>query len=155
MTEEYGHISDAFHLSEQEVEKLRKSKKELTDYGKQKLKELMTEKPLSLDEMMDIANQRENQENIYQYRVIDYFASGEGRTIYLQISRANSPQYPEDYFENRWTQFVEDFYMPATEELTETQFLERYTRLIPNAILRLHREKTLTIWQQHFHFNRC
>jgi hypothetical protein len=114
----------------------------------------MTEKTLTIDEMMDIANQRENQENIYQYRVIDYFETGCGKTIYLQISRINSPQYPEDYFENRWTQFVEDFYMSATEELTETQFLERYTRLVPNAILRLHREKTLTIWQQHFHFNR-
>ena len=41
MTEEYGHIPDGFHLSDKEVEDLRKSKKELTEYGKQKLRELM------------------------------------------------------------------------------------------------------------------
>ena len=43
MTEEYGHIPDAFHLSEKEVEELRKSKKELTEYGKQQLRKLMKE----------------------------------------------------------------------------------------------------------------
>jgi hypothetical protein len=44
MTEEYGHLSDGFFLSESEIENLRNSKKELTDYGKQKLKELMKKK---------------------------------------------------------------------------------------------------------------
>ena len=43
MTEEYGHIPDAFFLSDKEVEDLRKSKKELTEYGKQKLRELAKE----------------------------------------------------------------------------------------------------------------
>ena len=43
MSEEYGHIPDAFHLSEKEVEELRKSKKELTEYGKQQLRKLMKE----------------------------------------------------------------------------------------------------------------
>ena len=41
MTEKYGHIPDGFFLSDKEVEDLRKSKKELTEYGKQKLRELM------------------------------------------------------------------------------------------------------------------
>jgi hypothetical protein len=41
MTEEYGHIPDGFLLNPKEVEELRKSKKELTEYGKQRLKELM------------------------------------------------------------------------------------------------------------------
>ena len=41
MSEEYGHIPDGFFLSDKEVEDLRKSKKELTEYGKQKLRELM------------------------------------------------------------------------------------------------------------------
>ena len=43
MSEEYGHIPDAFHLSDKEVEDLRKSKKELTEYGKQQLRKLMKE----------------------------------------------------------------------------------------------------------------
>jgi hypothetical protein len=44
MTEKYGHLSDGFFLSEKEIEDLRNSKKELTDYGKQKLKDLMKRK---------------------------------------------------------------------------------------------------------------
>ena len=40
MTEEYGHTSDGFFLSQEEVNDLRKAKKELTQYGKQKLKEM-------------------------------------------------------------------------------------------------------------------
>ena len=40
MSEEYGHISDGFFLSEKEVKDLRNAKKELTDYGKQRLKEM-------------------------------------------------------------------------------------------------------------------
>jgi hypothetical protein len=41
MTEEYGHIPDGFLLNPEEVEELRKQKHELTEYGKQKLRELM------------------------------------------------------------------------------------------------------------------
>jgi hypothetical protein len=41
MSEEYGNIPDAFHLSQSEIDELRKSKRELTDYAKQKLKELI------------------------------------------------------------------------------------------------------------------
>jgi hypothetical protein len=41
MGEEYGHIPDAFHLSQEEIETLRKSKKELTEYGKEKLRKMI------------------------------------------------------------------------------------------------------------------
>jgi len=47
MTEEYGHTSDGFFLSQEEVNDLRKAKKELTQYGKQKLKEM------TVGELMD------------------------------------------------------------------------------------------------------
>ena len=50
MDEEYGYIPDAFYLSQSEIENLRKSKKELTDYGKEKLKKLMNEEQLRLTE---------------------------------------------------------------------------------------------------------
>ena len=42
MNEEYGQTPDGFFLSDKEVEDLRKSKKELTEYGKQKIKEMTT-----------------------------------------------------------------------------------------------------------------
>jgi hypothetical protein len=41
MTEEYGHIPDGFFLSEKEIEDLKNSKKELTTYGRKKLRELI------------------------------------------------------------------------------------------------------------------
>jgi hypothetical protein len=41
MTEEYGHIPDGFFLSDKEVEELRNAKKELTTYGREKLRELL------------------------------------------------------------------------------------------------------------------
>jgi len=39
--EDFGNLPDAFHLSQSEIDELRKSKRELTEYAKQKLKELI------------------------------------------------------------------------------------------------------------------
>jgi hypothetical protein len=39
--EDYGNIGDGFLLSQEEIENLRNSKRELTEYGKQKLRKLM------------------------------------------------------------------------------------------------------------------
>jgi hypothetical protein len=41
MTEQYGNLPDGFFLSEKEIEDLRNSKKELTTYGREKLRELI------------------------------------------------------------------------------------------------------------------
>jgi hypothetical protein len=41
MTEDYGNIGDGFLLSQEKIENLRNSKRELTEYGKQKLRKLM------------------------------------------------------------------------------------------------------------------
>jgi len=93
-------------------------------------------------------------EPFYKYYVIDYYGTGEGRTIFLQISRNNSPQYPEDYFQKRWEKFVDiDFYLQGTEELGEREFLDKYTRFLPDVIAHMLREKSFGIWQTHLHFN--
>jgi hypothetical protein len=39
--EDFGNLPDGFLLSQSEIDELRKSKRELTDYAKQKLKELI------------------------------------------------------------------------------------------------------------------
>jgi hypothetical protein len=112
---------------------------------------------LTLDEMLEIAAEREaaDQHLFYQFFVIDYFGTGEGRTLFLQISRKSSPQYPEDYFTKRWEKFVDDdFYLQGTEELSKEEFMKRYSPLLPERIINLMNEKTLGIWQTHFHFNR-
>jgi len=62
MTEEYGHISDGFFLSDKEVEDLRNAKKELTEYGKQKFKEMTT------GELMDT---EKFQEELSKQKVFD------------------------------------------------------------------------------------
>jgi predicted ATPase len=43
MTEEYGHIPDGFLLNPEELEELRKSKRELTDYAKDKFRKMNEE----------------------------------------------------------------------------------------------------------------
>jgi hypothetical protein len=48
--EDMGHILDAFHLSPEEIQELRKSKRELTEYGKEKIRELMNQEQLRLSE---------------------------------------------------------------------------------------------------------
>ena len=67
MTEEYGHIPDAFYLSQEEIETLRKSKKELTEYGKEKLRKLMNH-----EEMLEEAERREKSNRVLQ-RYNDYY----------------------------------------------------------------------------------
>jgi hypothetical protein len=39
--EDFGNLPDGFFLSQSEIDELRKSKRELTDYAKEKLKKLM------------------------------------------------------------------------------------------------------------------
>lgn len=72
MTEEYGHIPDAFHLSQEEIETLRKSKKELTEYGKEKLRKLMMNQEPYPDEMFEEAERREKSNRVLQ-RYNDYY----------------------------------------------------------------------------------
>jgi hypothetical protein len=50
MIEEYGHIPDGFLLNPEKVEELRNKKHELTEYGKQRLRELI-EKQKGKDEI--------------------------------------------------------------------------------------------------------
>ena len=65
MTEEYGHIPDGFLLTSEEVEELRKSKKELTEYGKEKLRKMMNDNP-TIDEMIEEAARRERSNRILE-----------------------------------------------------------------------------------------
>ena len=88
----------------------------------------------------------------YRFFAIDYYATGNGRSIYLQISLNN---HNDEHYEKEWKHFVNyEFYLQGEEELEEREFLDRYTRLLPNMIALMLREKSLTIWQQHLHFNR-
>jgi hypothetical protein len=92
----------------------------------------------------------ESQKNYYNYRVIDYYGSGEGRTIFLQISRNDSTEY----YQKRWQQFVGvEFYLQGTEELYEREFLDKYSRFLPNVVAHKLQDRSLTIWETQVHFN--
>ena len=41
MTEKYGNLPDGFFLSQSEIDELRKSKREITEYAQKKLQELI------------------------------------------------------------------------------------------------------------------
>lgn len=91
-------------------------------------------------------------ESLYKYRAIDYCGTGNGRSIHLQISLNN---HNDEHYEKQWKQFVNyDYYMQGEEELTEREFLDRYTRLLPHMTVHMLKEKSLTIWQTRLHFNR-
>ena len=75
MTEEYGHIPDGFFLNPEEVETLRQSKKELTEYGKEKLKQLMNKHTPNyipdddaLEEMLHLKLSEEKKEELERMR---------------------------------------------------------------------------------------
>ena len=53
------------NLSKEEIEQLRKQKQELTDYGKEKIRKLMNKEP-TLDEMLEIAAQREKENQVLE-----------------------------------------------------------------------------------------
>ncbi len=72
MSEEYGHIPDGFLLSDKEVEELRNNKKQLTEYGKQKLRELMRNQEPYPDEMFEEAERREKSNRVLQ-RYNDFY----------------------------------------------------------------------------------
>ena len=48
--EDFGNLPDAFHLSQSEIDELRKNKNYLTEYAQKKLQELMKKEQLRLSE---------------------------------------------------------------------------------------------------------
>jgi hypothetical protein len=106
----------------------------------------------AMKELAEIERQ-ELEHQFYRFFVVDYVANSEGRSVWLQICRYHLEE--RDYEYENFARFVpDDYYLKSFEELTEREFLDRYTRLLPDMIVHLLREKSLTIWQQHFHFNR-
>lgn len=94
MSEEYGHLPDGFFLSEKEIEDLRKSKRELTEYGKEKLRKLIYEQDmkkmeeaakdlvlenLTHEEMLEEAAKRERANELYEdaLQELDNLAAGD------------------------------------------------------------------------------
>jgi len=88
---------------------------------------------------------------LYRFFAIDYYGTGNGRSIYLQISLNN---HNDEHYEKEWKHFVNyEYYLQGEEHLTEREFLDKYTRFIPHLIANMLRDKTISTWQTHLHFN--
>jgi hypothetical protein len=95
---------------------------------------------------------RERETPVYRFFAIDYCATGEGRSIWLMICRYHLEE--RDYEFTKFANFVgDDHYLRGFDELTEREFLDKYTRFIPNLIANMLRDKTIGTWQTHLHFN--
>ena len=106
----------------------------------------------AMKELAEIERQ-EREQPLYRFFAIDYYGTGNGRSIYLQISLNN---HNDEHYEKEWKHFVNyEYYLQGEEHLTEREFLDRYTRLLPDMTAHMLREKSLTIWQTHLHFNRA
>jgi radical SAM superfamily enzyme YgiQ (UPF0313 family) len=109
---------------------------------------------LTHEEMLEIAAERERE--FYRFFVVDYLATGEGRTYFLKICR-NYESYDDiDREYEKFAKFVDcDYYMECFEELTEEEFMKKYDTLVPENIrIMLHRrDQPSLLWETHYHFN--
>jgi hypothetical protein len=111
MTEEYGNIPDGFHLSDKEVEDLRKSKKELTEYGKQKLRELMDK------DLIFKTNGKETSRMTGQFTLEDLTIGTKAPETKLEIKMTEP--YPDEMFELAEKREAERKALDALDKLYE------------------------------------
>jgi hypothetical protein len=87
----------------------------------------------------------------FVYYVIDYFGTGEGRTIYLFIERnCDRERILEDIKKD-----VGAFYFCGIEEFSEERFLNDYSNLLSDNIKRMIEKKDVPSmsFSQMYHFN--
>lgn len=92
----------------------------------------------------------------YRFFAIDYLATGEGRSFWLKICRNYQSYDGKDREKERFVKFVDcDYYMQGFEELTEREFLDKYTRFIPYFVAEMmqRRDQPVFTWETHLHFN--
>jgi hypothetical protein len=106
------------------------------------------------DYLFEVAAERERP--FYRFFVVDYLATGEGRTYFLKICRNYQQIDDKDREYEKFVKFVDcDYYMECFEELTEDDFMEKYATLIPHHIkVQVHRrDQPMFTWEQHLHIN--
>jgi hypothetical protein len=111
---------------------------------------------LTHEEMLDIAAERERP--FYRYFVIDYCATGEGKSVWLKICRNYQPIDDKDRDLERFAKFVgdgADYYMHGLEQPTLDEFLEKYGKMVPDYIVEMiaRRDQPFFTWETHLHFN--
>jgi len=98
------------------------------------------------------------QQEFYRFFVVEYYATGEGISYWLQISRNYSGGGETDYALKEFEEFVGDgfyFYCNGIEEKTEKEFMSAYASMIPPYVIRAveRRDQLAFTWQSHVHVN--
>jgi len=92
----------------------------------------------------------------YRFFAIDYCATGEGRSFWLKICRNYQQIDDKDREMEKFKEFVGcSHYFGGIDELTEEQFMEKYTRFIPYMVAGMmqKRDQPFFTWETHLHFN--
>ena len=139
-------------LTPEEIQELRTKKHELTEYGKQKIRELMTHEEMleeaarreaivakvSEEDYQKVVDAMEEKKSFYRFFAVEYFATGEGMSFWLKICRNYGLYNGKDYELERFKEFVGcDHYYPGIEEPTEEEFRTQYANLIPDYIIKM------------------
>jgi len=96
------------------------------------------------------------QQEFYRFFATDYFATGEGISYWLQISRNYSDGDEPDYELEEFKEFIGfDHYYYGIEEKTEEEFMRAYASMIPPYVIRAveRRDQPAFTWQSHVHLN--
>ena len=92
----------------------------------------------------------------YRFFVVDYFATGEGVSQWLQISRNYSGGDEPDYELEEFKEFIGfDHYYYGIEEKTEEDFMREYAHIIPLYVVKAveRKDQPAFTWQSHVHVN--
>ena len=143
-------------LTQEEVDELREKKYELTEYGKQKLKEKFAGNypgPLYAPHP-DLTQDKP----FYRFFAIDYFATGEGRSFWLMICRNYPSIDDKDSQKDKFVNFIgmgASYYMHGFEELTQDEFLDKYGKFVSDYVIEMiaREDQPAFTWQTHLHFN--
>ncbi len=114
-------------------------------------KKFMEENSEAMQQLAEIERRE-----FYRFFAVDYFATGEGRSYWLMICRNYQSYDDVDREKEKFAKFVNcDYYMQGFEELTEREFLDKYTRFIPYFVAEMmqKRNQPMFTWQTHLHFN--
>lgn len=169
------------NLTQQEVDELRAKKYELTEYGKQRLKQLMNNQEPYPDAMFEEAERRERvleiaknfieehsetleqlaeieRKEFYRFFAVEYFATGEGMSYWLKVCRNYQPYDDRDRDLERFVKFIgvgAEHYIQGLTMPTEEEFMTQYANLIPPYIVKMieRRDQPGFDWETHFYFN--
>jgi len=97
----------------------------------------------------------DQQQEFYRFFVVEYYATGEGISYWLQISR-NYSGGETDYELKEFKRFIGiSYYFHGIEEKNEEEFMSAYASMIPPYVIRAveRRDQPAFTWQTHIHLN--